>query len=146
MKPISPDPFIVESAGYGIAIREFVMAAVKGSIEACDLREGRKSGKKRADRRQIMRLMQRRERRETLEARDHAMVDQHGPVVIRSAMHDPVTDGERTQWSSSRSQALASVSAAGTSGNSLDRIGAFGQRSPAGAVARNRGRLPMPSI
>ena len=96
MKPITPDPFIVQPAGYGVVVRDLVMVAVKGRVEAGDLRQRRKSGKQSADRRQIVGLMQRRERREALQTRDHAVVDQHGPVVIRTAMHDPVADGERT--------------------------------------------------
>ena len=42
-----------------------------------------------------MGLVQRRKRRKPLQTRDHAMVDQHGAIIIRTAVHDPMADGER---------------------------------------------------
>ena len=96
VKSVAPDPFIVQPTGYGVVVRDLVMVAVKGRIEAGDLRQCGKIGKQGADRRQIMRLMQRRQRREALQTRDYAMVDQHGPIIIRTAMHDPMADGKRT--------------------------------------------------
>ena len=95
MKSITPDPFIVQAEGYGVVVRDLVVIAVKGRVEAGDLRQCGKSGKQSADWRQIMRLMQGRERSEMLQTRDHAMIDQHGPVVIGTAMHDAMADGQR---------------------------------------------------
>ena len=96
VKPVAPDSLIVQPAGYGVVIRDLVVVAVKGRVEAGDLGQRGKVGKQGANGRQIVRLMQRRKRRETLQTRYHAMVDQHGPVVIRTTVHDPVADCERT--------------------------------------------------
>jgi hypothetical protein len=75
----------------------FVVVAVKRRVEAGYLRQSGKIDEQRADRRQVVRLMQRRKRREPFQTRDHTMVDQCGTIVIGTAMDDPMADGERTQ-------------------------------------------------
>src|SRR5258708_33571674 len=75
VKSIPPDTLIVQSAGYGVVVRDRVVIAVKGRVEAGDLGQSGKIAEQGADRRQIVGLMQRRERRETLQTRNHAMVD-----------------------------------------------------------------------
>ena len=78
-------------------IRDLVMIAMEGRIETGNLGQRGKLVEQRADRREIMRLMEWRQRGETLQARDDAMVDQYGPVVIRTAVHDTMADGKRTR-------------------------------------------------
>ena len=78
VKSVTPDALLVQPAGYGVVVRDLVVVAVKGRVEAGDLRQRGKIGEQRADRRQIVGLMQRRKRREPLQTRDHTMVDQHG--------------------------------------------------------------------
>ena len=97
MKSVAADSLVVQPARYGVVVRDLVVVAVKGRVEAGDLRQRGKIGEQGADRRQIVGLMQRRECREPLQTRDHAMVDQHGPIIIRTAVHDPMADGERAQ-------------------------------------------------
>ena len=56
----------------------------------------REIGQQRPDRRQIVRLMQRRERNEALQvASSTPCVDQDRPVVVRAAMHDAMPDRDR---------------------------------------------------
>ena len=95
VKSVTPDSLVVQLAGYGVVVRDLVVVAVKRRVEAGDLRQSRKIGKQRPDRRQIVGLMQRRKRREPLQTRDHAMVDQHGAIIVGTAMDDPMADGER---------------------------------------------------
>ena len=128
MKSVTPDTLIVEPAGYGVVIRHFVMVAVKRSVEAGDLRQRGEIGKKRTDRRQIVGLMKRRKRREALQTRNHAMVDQHGPVVIGTAMDDPMADGERAQLKFIPQPGACEHHRGRNVRNALDRIGPVRQR------------------
>ena len=123
MKSVTPDPLIVQPAGYGVVVRDFVVVAVKGRVEAGDLRQSGKIGEQRADRRQIVGLMQRRKRREPLQTRDHAMVDQHGPIIIGTAMHDPMADGERAQLKFIPQPGAREHQGGRDIRNALDRIG-----------------------
>ena len=97
MKSVAPDPLFVQPAGNGVVVSDFIVVAVKCGVEAGDLRQSREIGEQRADRRQVVRLMQRRKRREPLQTRDHTMVDQHGTIIVGTAMDDAMADGERTQ-------------------------------------------------
>ena len=97
MKSVAADSLGMQPARYGVMVCNCVVVAVKGGVEAGDLRQSGKFGEQRPDRRQIVRLMQRCQRREPLQARDHAMVDQYGPIIIRTAVNDPMADGERAQ-------------------------------------------------
>ena len=82
MKTIAPDPLLVKVTGDGVVVRDLVVVAMKGGIEAGDLRKRGKIGEQRADRRQIVGLMQRCKSREPLQVRNRAMVDQHRTIVI----------------------------------------------------------------
>ena len=58
VKSVAPDPLLMQPAGYGVVIRDLVVVAVKGRVEAGDLRQSRKFGEQGSDRRQIVGLMQ----------------------------------------------------------------------------------------
>ena len=47
MKAVAPDPLLVQPARYGVVVRDLVVAAVKGRVEAGDLRQRRKFGEQR---------------------------------------------------------------------------------------------------
>jgi hypothetical protein len=64
-------------------------------IETGDLGKIGKSVEKHPDRREIVRLMQRRQRDILLELLENVRVDDHGCAVFRSAMHDAVSDRDR---------------------------------------------------
>ena len=95
MKSVTANSLLVQPARYGVVVRDRVVAAVKGRVEAGDLRQSRKFGEQGSDRRQIVGLMQRRKCRQPLKARDHAMIDQYGAIVVGTAMDDAMADGER---------------------------------------------------
>ena len=133
VKSVAPDPLLVQPAGYGVVVRDLVVVAMKGGVEAGDLRQRGKIGEQRADRRQIVGLMQRRKRREPLQTRDHAMVDQHGTIVIGTAMDDPMADGERTQLKFVPQPGAREHQGGRDVRNGLDRIGPVRHASPAGA-------------
>ena len=97
MKSVTADALLMQPARYGVVVRDLVVVAVKGRVEAGDLGQSGKFGKQDSDRRQIVGLMQRRKCREPLQTRDHAMVDQHRAIVVGTAMDDPMADGERAQ-------------------------------------------------
>ena len=63
MKAVAPDALVVELMRDGVVVGDRVMVAMKRGVEAGDLRQCRKIGEQRADRRQIVRLVQRRQRR-----------------------------------------------------------------------------------
>ena len=69
MEPVAPNALLVELIGYRVAIRDVVMAAMKGRIEAGNLRDLWQARKNRFDRREIMRLVQRCERNQAFQPR-----------------------------------------------------------------------------
>ena len=71
-------------------------------IEAGDLRQSRVARAQLADRRQIVGLMQRRQRRIALQTRQHLIVDQHRTVVVGAAMDDTMPGGNEIDGAASR--------------------------------------------
>ena len=99
-----------------VVVGERAVAAMEGGIEAGDLRQVGRAREQRADRREIVRLVQRRQRDVAFEMREHLVVDQHRPVVVGAAVHDAMADGDRARaFCVSRSQAPAIARAVGTS-------------------------------
>ena len=92
MKAVAADPFGVEAFRDRVMIGDGTVAAVEGGIEAGDLRQVRKAGEKDADRRQVVGLVQRRQRHVTFEIGEHVAIDPDRPVILRAAMYDTVTD------------------------------------------------------
>ena len=95
VKSVTPHAFGVKLMRDRIVVSDRVMGAVKRGVEAGHLWKVRKIGQKRADRRQVMRLMKRSQRNEPLQSGHDAMVDQHRPVIVRTAMNDAMTDSHR---------------------------------------------------
>ena len=85
----------VELLRDGVAVGELGVAAVEGGVEAGDLRQPGPAGADRADRRQVVRLVERGERHQRLELLQERVVDQHRGGVVRAAVHDPVADRDR---------------------------------------------------
>ena len=129
MKSISPDTFAIEALRDCIVIRDGVVRAMKRRVEAGDLQQIRARWQQRTDRRQVIGLMQRRQRDIALQARQH-VVDRSsdGPIVVRAAVNDAMADGDRMTVWVSRNQARSPAMAAGTSANLLRRIGSVDQR------------------
>ena len=97
VKPVSPYPLGVEALRNRETVCNGAMAAVKGRVEARDLKQFRTPLQQGADRRQVVRLMQRCERNICLEVRNHRLVNSDRPVVFRAAMDDPMADRDQVE-------------------------------------------------
>ena len=95
VKSVAPHAFRVEALGNRVMVGQRIMGAMKRGIEARDLGNPGHAVKKRADRRKVVRLMQRRERRVAFEPRKNLFVDQDRLIVFRSAMDHAMADGGR---------------------------------------------------
>ena len=95
VKSVAADAFLVEALRQRVAVGNFGMAAMKRRIEAGDLRKLRLSLQQRADRAKIVRLMERRKRRESLKPLEHNIVDEVGSLKVRAAMHYTMTHRDR---------------------------------------------------
>ena len=126
MEAVTPDTFGVELVRDRIVVGERIMSAVKGSVEAGDLRKCWKIGQQRPDRRQVMRLMQRRQRDEAFQPRHDGMIDQHRPVVIRPAMNDAMADRNRGDAKLIPQPGAGDRHGGGNVSDRFDRIGAVG--------------------
>ena len=77
METVAANAFVIEPAGQSKPVGELGVTAVKGGIEAGDLRQVGLHGGDRADAGEIVRLMQRRERTERLQPGEHSRIDAH---------------------------------------------------------------------
>ena len=92
MEAVAAHALRVQVLRNGIMISNRAVASVEGCIEAGNLRQIGKKRENGADGREIVRLMQRRKRHIALEAGEHLCIYENRLVVLRAAMHDPVTD------------------------------------------------------
>ena len=88
MKPVAPYPFFSIAARQGEGLCHRRLRAVKCRIEACNLRQRRRHLRHRFDSRQIVRLMQRSQRDESLQLGQRFRVDEHRRGELHAAMHD----------------------------------------------------------
>ena len=95
MKAVAAHALGVEAVGDCVTIGHCTVAAMERGIETGDLRKIGKAAKKRANWRQIVRLVQRRERHEALQVRENFGVDSDRPVVVWAAVDDAMTDRSR---------------------------------------------------
>src|SRR3954471_10812409 len=95
MKTVAADTFGIERSGNGVVVRHQIVAAVKRRVETRNLREVRRTGREGPDRRQIVRLMQRRERYIAVEPRQYVRIDDNRLIKLRPAVNDPMPDGGR---------------------------------------------------
>ena len=68
---------------------------MKGRVEAGDLQHVRLPLQDRADRGEVVGLVQGRERRRTFEPVEHRLVDHNRLAIVRPAMHDAMADRGR---------------------------------------------------
>src|SRR5262249_6548357 len=92
VKAVAADALLVEPLGQRVAVGDLWMAAMEGGVEAGDLGELRLPLQQGSDGAEIVRLMEWRKRRKSLESLDHGCVDQNRRTVIRTAMHHAVSD------------------------------------------------------
>jgi hypothetical protein len=82
VKSVAADPILIELLSQRVAVGDLGVAAMEGRVEALSARMGprlfgwwRGAGG------------------ESLEPLDHGVVDEDRSAVVRSAMHDPMSDG-----------------------------------------------------
>ena len=97
VETVSPDTLGVEALRNGKVVGNRTVAVMKGGIEAGNLKQFRSAHQQRPDRCEVVRLMQRCEGNVLLETRDHALVDDHWPVIFRPAMDDPVANRDEVE-------------------------------------------------
>src|SRR5258707_9701250 len=110
-----------------IVVSDRVMRAVKRGVETRQLRKSWKIGQKRPDRGQVMRLMKRGQRDEPLQPGYDAVVDQHRPVIVRTAMNDAMTDGYRADAKFVPQPSACDAHRGRNVRNRFDRVGAVCQ-------------------
>ena len=141
MKSVAAHAFRIEVLRDRVVVRKCMMRAVEGGIEACDLQEGGRAGTDRMDRRKVVRLMQRRQRRVALEMGKHLVVDHDWPVVFRPAVNDAMSCGDRLDILRRRAATFPrSRSAAGTSFTCVRIVGLVDQLRLVGGL----GAQPRP--
>ena len=118
----------------GEVVRDGTVAVMKSGVEAADLRKAGGAGQQRADRGEVVGLVQRRERDETLEIGEHGRIDQDRPVVARAAMDDPMPDRDRLELLRVAQPRCRRAKRGGDVGHALARIGLVDQNR---AVGRN---------
>ena len=95
MKAVAADALGMEMRRDGVIIGDGRMFPMERGVEAGDLRQPRPVDHDRPDGRQIMRLMQRRERDVALEAVQHVLRHKNGLIEFRAAMHDAMAHRDR---------------------------------------------------
>ncbi len=95
MEAVAAHALHVEAFGQRVMIGKRAMAAVERGVEAGDLRQSGATLENRADRREIVRLMERREWNIACEAFDHLGGHSNRFVVFRAAMDDAVPDCDK---------------------------------------------------
>src|SRR5882762_6905605 len=145
VKSVTPHPLGVKLMRYCIVVSDGVMGAVKRGVETCHLRKGWKICQKRADRCQVMRLMKRGKRNEPLQPGYDAMVDQHRPVIVRTAMNDAMTDSHRVDAKLVPQPFACDTHRGRNVRDRFDRISAVGQRI-AVCIARPQARTTANAI
>ncbi len=92
MEAVAADALFREFARQGEGLNFPCMRAMEGRIEAGHLRQRRLPAADRTDGRQIVRLMQRRKRREAVEFFQQRVRDEDRLGVFRPAVHDAMAD------------------------------------------------------
>src|SRR5215467_11786667 len=78
-------------------VRNRAVATVERCVKAGNLRQLRRIHEQRANWCEVVRLMQRRQRDILFETPEHALIEEDGPIVFRSAMHNAVTYGDKVE-------------------------------------------------
>ena len=95
MKPVALHAGVVELRRQRESLGDVRIRAVEGRVEAGDLRELRRTLEQPGHGRQVVRLMQGRERDEALESLDRLGPDPHRRRELQTSVDDPVPDPHR---------------------------------------------------
>ena len=105
VEAVAAHALVVEGARQRVAVGVRRMPAVEGGVEAGHLRHVRVDLRREPDRRQVVRLVQRRQRRERGQPRQDGRIDAHRPVVVGTAVHDAVADRPQFEAAEAREPA-----------------------------------------
>ena len=94
VEAVASDALVVKAARQREDVVDEGMVAVKGGVEAGDLLHMRPGLARGEDAGDVVRLMQRRERRQLFQAAQHLVGDDHGLRKINAAMDDAVPGGD----------------------------------------------------
>ena len=92
MKTVTAHARVVELLRQPNQLGELGLRTMHGGIEARDLRQVRSLGQQGADRREVVRLVQRHQWHELFELGDHPRIDTNRRSKLGTPMNDPVTD------------------------------------------------------
>src|SRR5262245_533577 len=92
MESVAAHAGLVQVGGYREALREVGVGRVKRRVETGDLRQTRPPFEQKRDWRQVVGLVQRRQRNESLQRLEDIAVDENRPRESGSAVHHPVSD------------------------------------------------------
>jgi hypothetical protein len=95
-KPYRRTPGVGELRGQREHLRDRRIRPVRGGVEAGDLRHVRQALEQRANRRQVVRLVQRCKRHELVQLRDDGSVQSHGRRKVGPAVHHAMADRGHT--------------------------------------------------
>jgi hypothetical protein len=95
MEAVAANALLIELLRKRVVVREFRVPAMEGGIEAGDLRQLRLSLPQRADRAEVVGLVEWSQRREGLKPLERDIVDQNWLAVIRPAMNHAMADRSR---------------------------------------------------
>jgi hypothetical protein len=92
VKAVAANAGIMEIGRDREALRHGGIRRMEGRVEAGHLRQLGTTREQHPDRRQVMRLMQRRQGNKSLQCRQHVAIDPHRPREIRPAVHHAMPD------------------------------------------------------
>src|SRR5205807_1194541 len=85
---VTPHPLLIETLGDSEMIGNRAVTTMEGRIEARYLRHIRPAFQQRADRSEVVRLMQRREAGELFQLGQYLLIDHNRLVVVRTAVYN----------------------------------------------------------
>ena len=94
VKSVTTNAFLTEAPRQSERLSQIGLGAMEGRVEAGDLRYLRRGLHDRADGGEVVRLMQRRERREFGEIIENGFGHPHGRGVVETAVDDAMTEGD----------------------------------------------------
>jgi hypothetical protein len=92
MKAVAPDTFLIERIGQSEGLLDLRRSAVKGSIEACHLRQFGIEAHRHLDGREVVRLVQWCQRHQRLQLGDQFGSDAGRSRVMEAAMDDAMAE------------------------------------------------------
>ena len=95
MEAVAPHALLVQRVGQGVAVGHLGMAAMEGGVEAGDLGNPGAALADHADGRQVVGLVQRRQRGVGIQPRQDVVIDQHRLGQLGAAVHHAMAHGQR---------------------------------------------------